>query len=276
MKKYLPIFFSVIMLLASCAKEPTTLPGLVSATFTVSADEAPVKGVGDATLADQLTVLAYDKAGNYLDYINFTCTQTGQGTFTATARLVRGQEYTLLFFAQKSGSYTLGNDGTVTFPAVCATSDASRDAFYAVKEVTAGETTESSVALKRPFALLRFVSSQADQNVAREEHRLNGIRSQVALDKMPQKMNLLTGAVEGSVQFGFSEADASTSQEIAFVFIPAGETKTYIKATVTVTAGSFTSVRKIANIPVQRNRQTKIEGDFLTTEGTLDITLENN
>ena len=87
-------------------------------------------------------------------------------------------------------------------------------------------------------------------------------------------MNLLTGAVSGSVKAVFAMADAPDEGDIAFVFFPAGESKSLVNALVSVTVDDFTSVRKINSIPVRRNCQTKLEGDFLTTEGTLEITLD--
>jgi hypothetical protein len=272
MKTYLRIFFSALLILVSCTREPLAEEG-VETVFSLVADNADTKAVGDASAVDQLSVLAWDKDGNSLDYLTFTCTQDGPGRFSAKARLVRGVEYTLLFFAQKEGTYTLGKDGCLNLSGFGATSDAARDAFSAVLKMKAGESSTLSLSLRRPFALLRFVSSPADQQVAWEEHRLDGIRSRVELENVPNKLNLLTGAVEGSVKASFAEADAPAEGEMAYVFVPAGETESLVNAVVTVTAEDFASVRQITGIPLRRNHVTKIEGDFLTTEGVLDINL---
>ena len=274
MKYTLHIFFSAFLILVACSKEPVSAPEWVTTSFTVETDAAATKAVGDASRIDDLTVLAYDKAGKYLDYITFTCTQSSEGRFSAKGRLVRGVEYTLLFFAADQQIYDLNTDGTLSLSGnFWELNDGSRDAFSAVKKLVGGESASLTVSLKRPFALLRFVSSQADQAEARKNGRTSGIKCKVVLDKVPGKLNLLTGAVEGSEKPAFAEASAPSSSEMAFVFLPAGDTKTYINGEVTVTVGNFTSVRKISNIPLQRNCQTKLEGDYLTTKGSLDISL---
>lgn len=273
MRKTLLFFFSAVLLFAACSKEPVSEWEYTS--FAVNIDEEPaVKAAGDASHVDELLVKAFDQNGKYLDYISFTCTRITPGHFEAKGRLVRGEEYTLLFFAQKGQTYALGSDGSLSLQDFGPASDATRDAFYAVKKVVAGESEDLSVSLKRPFALLRFVSSAADQEVAWEQHRLQGIRSRVELENVPNRMNLLTGAVSGSVKAVFAMADAPDEGDIAFVFFPAGESKSLVNALVSVTVDDFTSVRKINSIPVRRNCQTKLEGDFLTTEGTLEITLD--
>lgn len=276
MRKTLLFFFSAVLLFAACSKEPVSDAEWVNISFTVETDAAATKTVGDASRIDDLTVLAYDKAGNHLDYIAFTCIYNGDGRFSARGRLVRGVEYTLLFFAAEQQVYDLHTDGTLTFSDFGQLNDGARDAFSAVKKVVGGESASLSVSLKRPFALLRVLSSQADQATAQAKGRTSGVKCQVVLDKVPNKMNLLTGAVEGSVQASFAQVSAYSAPELAFVFLPAGESKIYINGVVTVTADTFTSVRNIANIPLRRNCQTKLEGDFLTTEGSLDITLETN
>lgn len=268
------LFFSAVLLFAACSKEPVSTPEWVNTLFTVETDAAATKAVGDASRIDDLTVLAYDKAGKYLDYITFTCTQSGEGRFSAKGRLVRGVEYTLLFFAAEQQIYDLNTDGTLSLSGnFGGLNDGSRDAFSAVKKMVGGESASLSVSLKRPFALLRILSSQADQATAQAKGRTSGVKCQVVLDKVPNKMNLLTGAVEGSVQASFAQVSANSAPELAFVFLPAGESKIYINGVVTVTADTFTSVRNIANIPLRRNCQTKLEGDFLTTQGSLDINL---
>lgn len=276
MKKTLHIFFSALLILAACTREPVSAPDWVSASFTVETDADATKAVGDASLVDHLTVLAYDQHGKYLDYITFTCTQDSPGRFSAKARLVRGIEYTLLFFAQKEGSYQLSSSGELAITGNSVASDASRDAFYAVTRVVAGEAAALSVSLSRVFALLRFVSSPADQIVAWEEHRLQGIQCGVVLENVPKKINLLTGATEGTYKVEYSLAAAPSEEEMAFVFVPAGESEFRVNAVVTVKVDDFTSIRNITGIPLRRNCRTKIEGDFLTTEGTRDINLENN
>ena len=275
MRKTLLFFFSVVLMFAACSKEPVSDSEWVNTFFTVETDAAATRAVGDASLIDNLTVLAYDKAGNYLAYVTFTCNYNGDGRFSARGRLVRGVEYTLLFFAADR-VYDLDTDGTLTFPDFGHLNDDTRDAFSAVKKVVGGESASLSVSLKRPFALLRILSSQADQAAAQAKGRTSGVKCQVVLDKVPNKMNLLTGAVEGSAQASFDQVSAYSAPELAFAFLPAGESKIYINGVVTVTAGTFTSVRNITNIPLRRNCQTKLEGDFLTTEGSLDIPLETN
>ncbi len=277
MKKSLPNFFFALgaaLLLSACGKESISRPQWAETSFSLTLEA--VKSAGDGADADHLAVLPFDKDGNPLDDISFTCTQSGPGRFTAQARLVKGVEYTLLFFAQKGETYSLDRDGTLSLPGFGALNDASRDAFSAVQTVVGGASSSLSLSLRRPFALLSLVSSQADQAAAQEQGRSAEVRVGLVLEGVPDRMNLLTGAVEGSVQASFPAASAPSSQDLAFCFLPAGESKALVKAAVTVTAGDFTSVRNLENLPLRRNCRTCITGDFLTTEGSLDINLENN
>jgi len=256
-------------LLAGCSREPAVSETEVS--FSVQVGDL-VKAAWDGSSADQLQVQVYDGQGTFLDYIPVTTSRTAAGQFSVKARLVRGVSYTFLFFAGKEGVYPLGQDGVLALPSAMATSDPSADAFYAVTQVVAKEGQALSVTLRRPFALLRFLPTDWDKAT---ERGLTGISSQVVLEHVPDRINLLTGAVSGDARVILEEAPSpSTGEEVAYAFVFAQEAVDYIGVSLSVSAGSFSSVRNLADVPVFRNRQTVLKGDYFTTEGTLDITLD--
>ncbi len=246
------------VLLSGCAREAGQ-ESWVTLRFPVALEQTPVKG-GSISLIDQLEVKAYDRDGKYLDYIRFICSRTGDGEFSARGTLLRGETYTLLFFAQTAGTYAVGPDGILQQASDVPTSCPTLDAFYAVEKLTAGADDILRVLLKRPFALLHFVTA--------EDHP--DARSQLTLDHVPASMNLLTGQISGSTALRFTEAPCPSATEVAFAYILAPENEIRIDAGIHVTAGEFRSERILQNIPVRRNYETTLRGDYFTTGGTLE------
>lgn len=261
--KKIPHILLLAAVLAGCTKEARQ-QDWVAADFSVTPDRTAVKSVGDASLVDQLEIKAYDRNGNYLDYIHFSCTQLGNGDFTAKGSLLRGETYTLLFFAQTAGTYTVGEDAVLRQASGIPASTPSMDAFYAVQEVTGGADEKIYVTLKRPFALLHFVSDQAR----------TGARSRLNLNHVPTSMNLLSGQVEGSGNVSFTEETCPSETEVAFAFVLAPETLSRIGASIRVSYGEFDAERILNNIPLRRNYETFLRGDYFTTEGPLEVEID--
>lgn len=274
MKKslHMVLALAAALLCCGCAKDTVRE---VEVSFFVSSGLPEVKSAGDASQADQLIVRAYDSADRYLDYIPFTVTRSGNG-FSVKGTFVRGEEYTLLFFAQKSGTYTVETDGMLVVEDYGAVSDESRDAFYAVEEVVADDRLAASglsVTLKRLFALLQFTSSQEDKAHSDAAGLTADAWCRVELDRVPDRVNLLSGEVQGSVRTTLGAGRCG--QDVAFAFILAGAAESRIDATVEVVSGAFSSTRIVTDIPVRRNCRTTVKGDYFTTEGTLEISLSD-
>lgn len=252
------LFLLLTLLLCGCAKD-NGKDQWVRLQLPVALEQTAVKS-GSISLVDQLEVKAYDQDGNYLDYIRFSCSRTGDGEFSAQGTLLRGETYTLLFFAQTAGTYDIGPNGILRqatdVPASCAT----LDAFYAVETVTAGADDKLRVLLKRPFALLHFAGDPVPA----------GARSQITLNAVPASVNLLSGETTGSVTVRFSEAPCPSAAEAAFAYVLAPEEEIRIGAEIGLSAGDFRASRILRNIPVRRNYETTLRGDYFTTEGTIE------
>lgn len=218
------------------------------------------------------------------------------GRANYSTRLVTGQKYTFVFWAEKSGNgyYTYDSTNkTVTVKYTnaegnpAAGNDESRDAFYAVLPVTITGAYSASVTLNRPFAQINFGAS--DYEAAKAAGiTVNG--AAVKLTNVANSLNLLDGSVSGSETVTFANADLPTDPNetltaagviykyVAMDYVLVGKNaKSLSDVTLTLAATgtqSTTPEYTYANVPLQGNYRTNIVGNLFTSPADINITVD--
>lgn len=236
MKKHLLSMFAMAtMLLATgCSQDEeivNTTNEYVDASFTVELSEGvQSRGLGEADLVDQLYYGIYqngnvipiitnvdDKAGNF-NTVNVGEAVVKERTATVKVRLVKGQTYDFVFWAQVKGNkhYNINmNDlRNITVNYNGDANDETRDAFFA-KEL--GHKVIShftkTIVLKRPFGQLNVGTTKADFEAARILLGGNPIsQSRLVVKKIPTSLDLLTGKV--------GTTDQTANAEFKMAFLP--------------------------------------------------------
>ena len=215
------------------------------------------------------------------------------GAATYSTRLVTGQKYTFVFWAENSscGAYAYNSDSktvTVNYTGA-AGNDESRDAFYAVKDVEITGAYSASVTLNRPFAQINFGVTAEDLNAA----ALAGVTvngASVKLTRIANSINLLDGSVTGDETVTFAEAILPTDPNatltaagvdykyVAMDYVLVGKNaKTLSDVTLTLAATgaqSTTPEYTYTNVPLQGNYRTNIVGNLFTSPADITITVD--
>ena len=263
------------------------------------------KAFADGTTVDVVHVHVYKVgADNTLTYIapgtgstvtpSQDVTMEDNGTATYSTRLVTGQTYTFVFWAEKknNGHYTY-NPTTQTIAVNYANAignDESRDAFYAVlPNVTITGAYSQSVTLKRPFAQVNFGVTQADMDYAKAAGiTVNG--AAVKCTRVANQLNLLTETASGSVEAAFATNALPTSEALRV----AGTAYTYVAMNYVLVGKNASTLSDITltldttdpvsatpeytytNVPLQGNYRTNIVGDLFTSPASINITVDSN
>lgn len=216
------------------------------------------------------------------------------GAATYDTRLVTGQKYTFVFWAENSScsAYSYDSDSkTVTVDYTGATgNDESRDAFYAVKDVEITGAYSASVTLNRPFAQINFGASDYE---AAKAAGIEVTGAAVKLTGIGNSINLLNGTVSGSEVVTFANADLTSDptdpnatltaagesyKYVAMDYVLVGkDTKTLSDVTLTLAATgtqSTTPEYTYTNVPLQGNYRTNIVGSLFTSPADINITVD--
>lgn len=269
--------------------------------LTLTSPQIGTKSYADGQTVNKVFVHVYqqDAAGN-LKYIapaaageSATPSQvvdmTG-GAAKYSTRLVTGQKYTFVFWAQADNApYTYDTDAktiTVSYAAV-AGNDETRDAFCNVlKDVEITGAYSSDVKLYRPFAQLNFGVTSEDYAAAKAAG-LEVTAAQVKLTNAATSLNLLDGTVSGAADVTFAaaalpaetlSAAGATYKYVAMDYVLVGKAaKTLSDVTLTLTATgtqSTTPEYSWSNVPLQGNYRTNIVGNLFTSPAEVNITVD--
>lgn len=219
------------------------------------------------------------------------------GSATYSTRLVTGQTYTFVFWADY-----IDNNGNSHYTYTPATqtiavnydnavgNDETRDAFYAVLEnVKITGAYSKSVTLTRPFAQVNFGVTEDDKTAA-EHAGFIVSKAAVKCTNVANKLNLLSGAVSGSVDVVAFASAALPSETLS----AANKTYTYVAMnyvlvgknpstlsdiTLTLEASGATSATPeytYTNVPLQGNYRTNIVGNLFTSPASINITVDSD
>ncbi|HCZ22701.1 MAG TPA: hypothetical protein DHU72_04550 [Rikenellaceae bacterium] len=292
------------MTTAACQKEnfegATPAGQEVDVTLDLLAPQIGTKAYGDGTTAETVYVHVYQKDANGgLTYIepaaegaslktpSQSLTLSGLKAKYST-RLVTGQTYTFVFWAQADGApYTYDPASqTVTVNYTnAAGNDENRDAFYNVlANVKIEGAYTASVQLTRPFAQLNFGASDYEEAKAAG---LTVTDAQVKLTHAATSLNLLDGTTAGDETVSFARtalpsdpnatltAGGKDYKYVAMDYVLVGKSaKTLSEVTLTLTATgaqSATPEFTYSNVPLQANYRTNIVGNLFTSPAEVQI-----
>lgn len=213
------------------------------------------------------------------------------GRASYSTRLVTGQTYTFVFWAEKSGNsayaYAPGTQTVSVNYTGAAGNDERRDAFYAVlKDVEITGAYSASVTLNRPFAQINFGASDYE---AAKAAGITVTGASVKLTGIGNSINLLNGSVTGDETVTFAEATLPTDpatlsaagenyKYVAMDYVLVGkDDKTLSDVTLTLAARgtlSTTPEYTYTNVPLQGNYRTNIVGYLFTSPADITITVD--
>ena len=307
MKRYFKTITAVVLAAlttAACQKEnfgdATPAGQEVDVTLDLLAPQIGTKSYGDGTTAKTVYVHVYqqDTQGN-LTYIQPAAEGTSLKTpsqsltldglkATYSTRLVTGQTYTFVFWAQADNApYTYDAEAktiTVNY-ASAAGNDESRDAFYNVlPNVKIEGAYTASVQLSRPFAQLNFGAADYEEAKAAG---LTVTDAMVTLTHAATSLNLLKGTTAGDETVTFASAALPADPNailttggkdykyVAMDYVLVGKSaKTLSDVTLTLTAtGAQSATPKFtySNVPLQANYRTNIVGNLFTSPAEVQI-----
>lgn len=141
------------------------------------------------------------------------------GIFNMTVSLADGQRYRAVFWAQNGecDAYALTEDMKLTVDYSGIGNDDRRDAFYGVSELFEVDGKVKSVTLKRPFAQVNAVAYPFDWEYVTDFHDFTVIKSCAVIRDVPNRMDLLTGELSGSVSASFKASAIPTERYYADV-----------------------------------------------------------
>lgn len=312
MKRYFKTITAVVLAAlttAVCQKEnfgdATPAGQEVDVTLDLLAPQIGTKSYGDGTTAKTVYVHVYQQdAKGGLTYIKPAAegaslkTPSQSLTFnglkaTYSTRLVTGQTYTFVFWAQADNApYTYDTDAkTITVNYASAKgNDESRDAFYNVlPNVEIKGAYTASVQLYRPFAQLNFGVTSEDYATAKAAG-LEVTAAEVKLTHAATSLNLLDGTTAGDETVTFASAALPADPNailtagrkdykyVAMDYVLVGKSaKTLSDVTLTLTATgtqSATPEFTYSNVPLQANYRTNIVGNLFTSPAEVNITVD--
>lgn len=307
MKRYFKTITAVVLAAlttAACQKEnfgdATPAGQEVDVTLDLLAPQIGTKSYGDGATAKTVYVHVYQQdAHGGLTYIEPAAEGASLKTpsqsltlnglkATYSTRLVTGQTYTFVFWAQTDNApYTYNADAkTITVDyASAAGNDESRDAFYNVlPNVKIEGAYTASVQLSRPFAQLNFGAADYEEAKAAG---LTVTKAMVKLTHAATSLNLLDGTTAGDKTVTFAsaalpadpndilKAGGKDYKYVAMDYVLVGKSaKTLSEVTLTLTAtGTQSATPKFtySNVPLQANYRTNIVGNLFTSPAEVQI-----
>ena len=293
MKKFIysVIGLATLLLAAGCQREVNggRDGDLVDASFSVSLEGLQTKAYSDGKSATKLQVLVYNSKG-YLENVS-KLNETINISTTVNLKLVKGETYDIVFWAQDPTCTAYTIDKTNAKLTVTTTGDANdekRDAFY--NAITFGPVEgpiNQTVELRRPFAQINVLDNIDDWNAA-VDNSINFTGSSMKV-KAPNALDLKSGEASGEEEYTFAvktiDPDADSAypilskdgtqlyKYIAMNYILAGE-KDLKDVNFGVYRDNETDAlysTDVPNVPYQRNFRTIIIGNIFAVDGVFNV-----
>lgn len=281
---------AMAVLAGACAKEQVgSADGeTVEMTFNVDVPETAIttKGLSDAAQVDELVFDAFRSLNDKEPIKGLRqVVAVENGRATIQVKLVKGQNYRFVFWAQKAnnGYYntdTLSNI-TVDYSNALA-NDSSLDAFFAKEEVTNVQNPISkTIILKRPFAQVNYVTkeelgeglyiTESQITVKNALTSFNPLRNKLSGAKdvtfnynaVPTEKLLIGGIEYNYLASAFILAKSDNSNDIVDV---EAKFKTNNGRSVTVST---------PGLPCQRNYRTNVIGNFMSVDGIYNVEIDS-
>lgn len=290
MKKILSFFaLAALLLTASCSKQESPVLGEDQVIISLGLEGvSATRAISDGSKVNQLVYEVYDKNGALLGTMDKTTEGPVTFPYSLSLPLAKGQDYTILFWAQNSGCEAYNTDDlrSVTVDYTGATNnDETRDAFYAAVNVhVTGGPQKVDVVLNRPFAQVNVAVPQAEWQRAIDAGVNVSQSSVVFTQEVAKKIDLLTGNVSeyASVQY---TAEAIPTEKLtvnnedyvylSMSYILVGKEKSMVNnATFTFNSNVNAVTLSVPNLPVQRNYRTNVLGTFLVDYVDFNIVVD--
>lgn len=294
-KKLLKSFAAAAMsvLALACAKEPVTGDGqTVEATFSVDVPgvEVSTKGLSDAASVNELVFDAFRSLTDTEPIEGLRqVVAVENGRATIQVKLIKGQNYRFVFWAQKAnnGYYNTDNLSNITVDYKNAlANDSSLDAFFAKEEVTNVQNPISkTIILKRPFAQVNYVTKEElSEGLYIKESQ---ITVKNALTSFNPLRNKLSGAKDAQQDVTFQFNAVPTEKLLingteynylatAFILAKSDNSKDIVDVEAKFKTNNGRSVTvSTPGLPCQRNYRTNVIGNFMSVDGTYNVEIDS-
>lgn len=288
MKKNLfVVVFAVVGMLLTCACANEELGAVESkadakVTFKLGLENAMnTRAISDGSLINKLHFAIFDSTGAIVESSK---DRGAEFPFTTSVSLVKGEQYTAVFWAQNKDctAYTISDDmTTIEVDYVGAlNNDEARDAFFRSETFVVDGDVALDVVLKRALAQLNVgVSAEEWNKFLAEGDQI--VTSEVEIKQAATALNLVDGSVSGASDVKFeagaipteslkvdidSDGVAEEYKYLSMCYFLANDTndgasKTTLndlKFTFNSNYDSFVLEEGLDNAPVQRNHRTNI------------------
>lgn len=291
-KKLLKSFAAAAMsvLALACAKEQVG-PGegaMVEATFSVDVPgvEVSTKGLSDAASVNELVFDAFRTQNDTVSIKGFRqVVAVENGRATIQVKLIKGQNYRFVFWAQKAnnGYYNTDNLSHITVDySKALANDSSLDAFFAKEEVSNVQNPLSkTIILKRPFAQVNYVTKEELGEGLHIE------QSQITVKNALTSFNPLRNKLSGAKDVTFNYNAVPTEKLLiggieynylatAFILAKNDNSKDIVDVEAKFKANKGYSVTvPTPGLPCQRNYRTNVIGNFMSVDGTYNVEIDS-
>lgn len=295
-KKLLKSFAAAAMsvLAIACAKEQVgpSEGAMVEATFDVDVPgvEVSTKGLSDAASVNELVFDAFRSLNDTEPIEGLRqVVAVENGRATIQVKLIKGQNYRFVFWAQKAnnGYYNTDNLSNITVDYKNAlANDSSLDAFFAKEEVTNVQNPISkTIILKRPFAQVNYVTKEElSEGLYIKESQ---ITVKNALTSFNPLRNKLSGAKDAQQDVTFQFNAVPTEKLLingteynylatAFILAKSDNSKDIVDVEAKFKTNNGRSVTvSTPGLPCQRNYRTNVIGNFMSVDGTYNVEIDS-
>ncbi len=295
-KKLLKSFAAAAMSVfaIACAKEQVGSGegAMVEATFSVDVPgvEVSTKGLSDAASVNELVFDAFRSLNDTEPIEGLRqVVAVENGRATIQVKLIKGQNYRFVFWAQKAnnGYYNTDNLSNITVDYKNAlANDSSLDAFFAKEEVTNVQNPISkTIILKRPFAQVNYVTKEElSEGLYIKESQ---ITVKNALTSFNPLRNKLSGAKDAQQDVTFQFNAVPTEKLLingteynylatAFILAKSDNSKDIVDVEAKFKTNNGRSVTvSTPGLPCQRNYRTNVIGNFMSVDGTYNVEIDS-
>lgn len=295
-KKLLKSFAAAAMSVfaIACAKEQVGPDegSMVEATFSVDVPgvEVSTKGLSDAASVNELVFDAFRSLNDTEPIEGLRqVVAVENGRATIQVKLIKGQNYRFVFWAQKAnnGYYNTDNLSNITVDYKNAlANDSSLDAFFAKEEVTNVQNPISkTIILKRPFAQVNYVTKEElSEGLYIKESQ---ITVKNALTSFNPLRNKLSGAKDAQQDVTFQFNAVPTEKLLingteynylatAFILAKSDNSKDIVDVEAKFKTNNGRSVTvSTPGLPCQRNYRTNVIGNFMSVDGTYNVEIDS-
>ena len=259
----------------------------------MQAPEIGTKSISDGKSVNQVRCIVF-RDGKLIQHSDVTkvIPMLG-GTATYETRLISGQTYKIVFWAEVKDNayYSVDYQNATVTVTYGAGNEEKRDAFYNVIEytVTDGQAAQT-VTLKRPFAQLNYGLSAADKALADAVSPI--AKSSVKLDDVVYtKLNLFDGSVSAPLSsVTFTSAPilaepltvkaegASAPVEYTYLSMNYILVNQDVVPNTTLTLygadDAVVATVPVSQVPLKRNYRTNIVGNLISSPATINIVVD--